>query len=162
MRKEQKFLTKIGNWFRDAGWHWFKIPDMIPGELTHFNVSKPYDAYCYKQPHFIAVEGKHLNGFRTFGIKDLRDSQVKGLTDAEKAGGRAYVMLNISCQRLLKRTREIVSMDRCFIFPWKEFRAKGSYSPDELREYEFAINAQRGSYDLTIFINSLHSKPFLD
>jgi len=147
---------------RKEGWHWFKIPDSIPGGQSTFSPIKPYDAYGYNGKIFLAVEAKYLNAFRTFGIPDLRDSQLAGLNDAEKAGGVCFVMLLIKFDKLDKINRSKISFDRAFFFPWAELKAKYTYSPNELRQYNFTVDAKNSTYDLTSFFNYLNSRAFLN
>lgn len=133
---EQKFLMYLKKSFLSTytPWlHYFKIPDQpkFRGMNTQFDIKKPYDAFLVYRGIHIAIEAKFQKDYSAFGMKDLRENQIKGLDDAEMAGGMSFIFLNI--KRPTDHVKQQKRCNRLLIFPWSEFKAKGkSYFKEEL------------------------------
>lgn len=136
---ERSFLQDLKKSFEIASngfIHYFKIPDMphTKGSNTKFDIKKPYDSYVIYSGIPMAIEAKFTKDYKSFGLKDLRPNQIKGLDEMQNAGGLSFVFLNIK-----RPSCPIEKISRCndlLIFPWPEFKShKGNYLKKELLEY---------------------------
>jgi hypothetical protein len=62
---------------------------------TRFVPEKPCDILACVNGHMVAVEGKQMKKWQGFSIRFLRDNQIVALDSIVKAGGRAYVFVNV-------------------------------------------------------------------
>lgn len=87
---EQKFLIALRKeWLaKNAGGFWFKIPDAP----TSKQVAKPFDAFSVSDRVSIAWEAKQTTK-KTFTMKDLRQSQIDGLSRVVANGWIAFVAI---------------------------------------------------------------------
>ncbi len=100
---------------------------------TRFTPSKPCDILACHRGKFLAIEGKLIKKWKAFGLRDLRDSQIKGLTEVVKAGGRAFVFLVVRIPAIAgkqKRVNRLIAFDfgfldrnRIFRFDHKQLQA---------------------------------------
>ena len=95
-RKEQEFTTlftkKMEAYF-GSGCFVYKIPDSPMGGMGgRFLVPKPCDIVASVHGRMVGIEFKYRDKLCAFGVKDLRPSQVEGLTRIEKSGGLGLVV----------------------------------------------------------------------
>lgn len=150
-----KFLTELGHSFRDDGYFAYKIPDM-PGQFLRFNPSKPFDMIVLGLD--LAIEGKALHQFESFGMRQIRPSQVEGLDAVEKAKGKAYIFLNIRISP--SRENGIKRENRCLWWKWGKFKEickDKSISKNELMGIAY-ISGAKNRFDLSSFYREIYGK----
>ena len=150
MSNEATFLRDLKKSFKEHMQgdfiHFFKIPDMphFKGSRTKFDIKKPYDCYCVYKGIPIAIEAKFMKDYRSFGLKDLRDNQIVGLEEMEKAGGKSFVFLNVRRQR--DYVTGAIPCNRLLIFPWKDFKNREkNYRKADLIKYP-QTDYEKGRY----------------
>lgn len=96
MKPEQRFGLEVRNSFRRIpGAFYFKIPDLpvFRGSRFRFGGRRPFDAFAVVGGKTLVMEYKVLRG-RTLPFSVLAPHQERALREAERAGARAYVLVN--------------------------------------------------------------------
>lgn len=126
-KKERSFLTELKKSFQGCGAFFHKITDFphFQGMATRFDLAKPFDAFVILGGRAIAIEAKSMNDFQAFGMRHLRDCQVKGLDEVSAAHGEAYVFLNV--RRAGNKEKGVTRVNRLFMFQWDYFKAHCEY-----------------------------------
>jgi len=116
--KEAVFTSELMRSLRVQGFWAYKIPDspITQGvlEVTRFTAAKPCDVVACYDGQTVLIECKQLKKWKAFGLKHIRDSQVKHLTDVIASGGKAYIFLNI-------RINASPRVDRLIILDWAKW-----------------------------------------
>lgn len=121
--------------------HWYKLPD-IRGwderEGEEFSPEKPYDVHALHSlggvPVPIYIEAKHQNAFQqTWRLKEVRKSQIEGLSQCRKSNAFCYILLN-RCAGLGNSR-----INRAYAIPFDSFlrdlrSGVISYGVEELKE----------------------------
>jgi hypothetical protein len=116
--REAQFSTEVTRSLKAAGaWAW-KIPDQPVSwtfRHTRFAAEKPCDIlFCYRSK-FGAIESKQMKKFEAFGLRHMRDSQIRNLDEISERGGIAYVFLNV---RIARKENRLIALD------WKVWKAQ--------------------------------------
>jgi penicillin-binding protein-related factor A (putative recombinase) len=118
--KESKFNSELINSLDHWGAYAYKIPD-LPASMTmglRFVAEKPCDIIGGYHGKFFGIESKQIKNFEAFGLRHLRESQIRHLTDMVKRGNRAFVFLNIRIAAVKGKTKR---ENRLVIFDWADF-----------------------------------------
>jgi penicillin-binding protein-related factor A (putative recombinase) len=91
--------------------HYHKIPDQIYNPNARFNVEKKYDAYVLWQGRFTALEYKIHKTSNAWSFDSVRPIQKMSLLEVKRAGGKAYIVLNVRFDNIRK----------CYFIPIEEF-----------------------------------------
>ena len=145
---EKSFLAELKRTFDEFGVFWYKIPDLpvYKSMSTRFNPPKPFDAIMLRQGVPYAIEAKYLPDFKSFGIRNLTQSQVEGLCDWQAAGGKAFVFLNV--RRKSDASNDISRINRLYVFDWSQMRASSkNYNKAELMQLPYS-EGSKGVFDL--------------
>jgi len=130
--KESKFNAELINSLDHWGAYAFKIPD-LPASMTmglRFVAEKPCDIFGGYHGKFFAIESKQIKKFEAFGLRHIRDSQIKHLTSMVKTGNRAFIFLNIRIAAVKGKTKR---ENRLVIFDWADLSRKTeSYKQKEV------------------------------
>lgn len=135
-KRERQLITEFGHAFKttypDA--FWFKIPDAP----TKKQVAKPYDVECTFNAIPIGIEFKYSRTHPRDIATLLRPSQVTGLTQKVKAGGRGYIVIEVDkTTRNEGRKRYIIVQD------WEsKLTHEFDYSPS----WSVAVNGLAGLF----------------
>jgi len=150
--REKVFNTEIKNSLKALGFYAYKIPDMPTSyfgdvKQMRFNVAKPCDIFAAIYDKFVAIEGKMLREYKAFGIKYMRDIQIKNLDELEKTYDiPTFLFLNI---RQTKPGQK--RLNRLLIFSWSEFRSREVWLKDDLLKRIF-WEGKKGIFDLDYFL----------
>lgn len=130
-KREREFLTQLKASFLARGAFFYKIPDMphFEGAQFRFDLAKPFDAFGGFAGQAFVIEAKVMSGFKSFSLKDLRDSQVVGLDAWAKAGGKAFVFIMV-WQKAEGSTKSIVN--RLYILNWLDLKTQGKFTKAEI------------------------------
>ncbi len=153
--REKVFNTEIKNSLVALGWWAYKIPDLPMGKDNakkgkkkfkpiRFNLPKPFDIIATIDGLSVAIEGKMIKKFQAFGMRDLRESQIENLEKQIKAGGQAFVFLNI--RGMIDGRRE----NRCLYFKYEALKKDVTIRKSELLQYPY-ITGEKGLFDLAGF-----------
>jgi Holliday junction resolvase len=146
--KEKHFVVELKNSLKNHGF-FFKIPD-IPASMTmmRFMPDKPFDVIAVVKGIPIAIEAKMIKDHKSFGAKDLRETQVSGLTEFKNAGGRSFVFLNI--RRPADKDKGVKRLNRLLIFEAGWLIDRGQIYKKELIEIDekFGIEGKKKTFDL--------------
>jgi penicillin-binding protein-related factor A (putative recombinase) len=118
--REAQFNTELVNSLKYWGAWAHKIPD-LPASMAaglRFTPDKPCDVVG-GYGKFFAIESKQIKKFEAFGMRFLRDSQIKELNSIIERGNRAFIFLNIRIKAVKGKVKR---ENRLVIFDWKEFR----------------------------------------
>jgi penicillin-binding protein-related factor A (putative recombinase) len=118
--KESKFNAELINSLDHWGAYAYKIVD-LPASMTmglRYVPEKPCDIIGGYHGKFFGIESKQIKKFEAFGVRHLRDGQIKHLTEMVKRGNRAFVFLNIRIAPVKGKTKR---ENRLVIFDWAEF-----------------------------------------
>lgn len=130
--RESKFNAELINSLDHWGAYAYKIVD-LPASRTmglRYVPEKPCDIFGGYHGKFFAIESKQAKKFEAFGIRHLRDAQIKHLTDMVKRGNRAFVFLNI---RIAAVKGKVKRENRLVIFDWADLSQKvDSYKQKEV------------------------------
>lgn len=149
---ERGFTTELGHSFREAGAFFYKIADLphFTGMKTRFDIAKPFDAIAIFNGKAVAIEAKSLRKYQAFGIRHLRDCQVKALDEVvDEGGGIAIVCVNIR-----QKTPHI---NRLIIFDWQTWRVRlkaGSIKKKEMLRLPY-ITGWKGRFILTTWLGKV-------
>jgi penicillin-binding protein-related factor A (putative recombinase) len=146
-KSEQKYTTILKKSFHNLGAWFYKIPD----SPNQFQFAKPFDAFLVVRGISMAIEAKWIDWTRSgsgFSKKQLRGSQISGLSDHFEAGGRSYVVLFLKAQR---------SEIRLYVWKWCDIlelwdKSNGVIPRKELEKMEY-ITLENNSFDLSEFID---------
>jgi len=144
--KEGQFLTEVKHSFNDVGCYAYKIPDMPSGFVTgfRFNPDKPYDMVVGLKGDFAAIEGKLLKKFEAFGMRHIRDCQIKGLDEVVSTGNRAYIFLNIRVSG--DKEKRIKRANRLLVWEWENFKERckdGTIKKKELEAWPHIVGSKK-------------------
>lgn len=109
IKKEAKFYKIIKNTCSVFGAFYYKIPDAYgfkPADGSRFLLSKPYDLIFVYNGFTFHTEVKYLSEIKAFSVKNLRESQIKALTEISKNQSvytTPLVVLGIYKPRKMKR-----------------------------------------------------------
>lgn len=119
-KPESKFLTKVKKTFEKHDAFFHKIPDLphYKGQKTRFDIEKPFDAFAIWDGVPMAIEGKYFREYSSFGLRNIRFCQEKGLNRYAQAGGRSFIFLGVG--------------DRLLIFDWREIGHDFRYTKKQL------------------------------
>ena len=101
-KNEMKFLTGIKKDFRRHGHYYYKIPDAPMAE--RFMIPRPFDCFIALKGRFAGMEAKYLDAAKDKSVtyKQLRETQHKGLSEAIRDGGLAWVFYQIKFGKELR------------------------------------------------------------
>lgn len=133
--KETEVTNEIVKTLVEEGAWGFKIPDSPPSPTLRFSVDRPFDVACSVNGSFVGIEVKFYDRYKPFGMKELRESQVLGLSALAKGKGLALVMLVIRFQA--NPLIDLERTNRLLIFDYRELLKKGRYSAEELMQYPY-------------------------
>ena len=151
--RESVFNTEVIHSLRAQGAWAHKLTD-TPASLARamrFVPEKPCDIIAFIGGRGVGIEGKQQKKYEAFGIRHLRDAQVREL-DAmvEEGKGEAFIFLNIRIAS--PRTNRLV------IFNWKLWREKlksgVSLKKKEIESLPF-LTGKSGIFDLSDFCRSV-------
>lgn len=148
--REANFNIEVVSSLRTYGAWAYKPSDQPPtfGKTMRFTPSKPCDILGCVMGRFFAIESKQIKEWKSFTIKMLRPNQIVALDDIVKAGGRAYVFLNVRMPRI---------ENRLIIFDWAVWAThlKGDLiKPDSLKNMPF-IKGAKEEFDLSEFLKDI-------
>lgn len=138
--KETELTRKV---LRDSiralgGWL-YKIPDDTSGKTG----KRPFDCVACFEGRFIAIEVKHENRYKAFGIdsKDpFSDHQIENLQFVQAAGGIALAALIVRAY----------GQNRLYLWHIDELQALGrNYTKKELMDDVPFLLPVKGVYDIT-------------
>lgn len=149
--KESKFITEVVNSLKSQGLWAYKVPDMpaswMGGTGLRFVPEKPCDIIAMRGKIGLLIECKQIKKFEAFGMRHMRESQIKNLNEVTDKGGLGFVFLNIR----IASPRE----NRLIIFEWQEFRYRTeSIKGKEIKEFPF-IQGFKDEFDLFSFVGNL-------
>jgi len=156
--KEAHVNTEWKNSLKAYGAWAYKIADMphFTGMKTRFDVEKPCDIVGGYKGIFFGIEGKMIKKYESFGLKNMRPSQIKNLNEMVTKGNRAFVFLNIRI--LPDQTRGIRRMNRLLIFDWAKWSSiwerSGTLKKKHLESAK-GIDGKNGLFDLRGFLSGL-------
>lgn len=169
--REANFNTETTNSLK-AGRAWaFKIPDSPTSwtmRRTRFTPEKPCDIIFCFGGRFGAIESKQMKKFQAFGLRHLRENQIRNLDRVTATGGRAFVFLNV---RVRGKRGAVVKgkwtganyENRLIIFDWKVWKPLFEILPlsgKEVQSLAF-IRGKKGLFDLSSFLGAVVSgKPY--
>jgi len=149
--RETSFLVDIKNSFEAMEYFFYKIPDSPTsygrGTKMRFTLPKPFDAIGVAAGFPLAVEAKVSKGYKAFGMKDMRPSQITNLDKFIMAGGKSFVFLKVWSPKTEKTKR----FNRLLIFDWQYCRdewLKGTMKQKELMDWPY-IDYRKKLYDLS-------------
>jgi len=160
-KKERSFLTELKKSFQARGAFFHKITDFphFQGMATRFDMAKPFDAFVILGGRAIAIEAKSMNDFQAFGMRHLRDCQIKGLDEVAKALGECYVFLNI--RRAGNKEKGIKRVNKLYMFGWDYFKHynehHGTFKKSQLENCDFGtvphpavkvVDGEKGLFNL--------------
>jgi Holliday junction resolvase len=152
---EQKFITELKksvialNDLHGEEVFWYKIPDSPHlGVGARFDSPKPFDIFYVEGGDAYAIEAKVLDGYKAFGLAHMRMSQVESLTQFMKAGGQAYVALNI--RQAASKAEGKEHINKAIFMPWDGLYARLKKSSIKAKELIDApgIHGKKGLYNL--------------
>ena len=121
--KEAIFITEVKrSIFKYGGWA-YKLADMPQSMLqgARFNPEKPCDLVASINGKFVGIECKQLRKYEAFGLRHIRETQVRGLNGIIHNGlGRSFIFLNI--RQKADKERGIKRLNHLIIFDWDKWR----------------------------------------
>jgi len=146
--RETQFNSEVIKSLRAEGAWCYKIPDSPTSwtmRQTRFTPAKPCDIVGCYLGEFFAIEGKQMKKFQAFGLRQLRDGQIKSLNEIEAAGGKAFVFLNVRIKRPLT--------NNLYVFFWPEYKLIWENGPLKKRDLEglIPIKGGKGVFPLADF-----------
>lgn len=159
---EQKFLTEFKKSMEEAAalnevpFFWYKIPDQPHIGTMRFDSPKPFDAICISNGNALAIEAKAFDKWKAFSLRDIRDSQIEGLTKFDEAGGASIVLLNVRIAA--DKAKEIKYENRLYVFNWRGLHYRlqdSSITAKELREELPYIEGSKGRFDVSLIADSV-------
>ena len=159
--REAQFNSEVMKSLKSHGYWCYKIPDSPASwtmDRTRFTADKPFDIVaCTYGGQMIAIEGKQTKKFESFGLKNMRDSQIENLEKVHKLGGKALVFLNVRIKPDKSKGQKRV--DRLIPFEWTEIRdRKESFKKQEIMDRQYIEKKTFGDerlYDLGEYLVSL-------
>ena len=145
--RESKFITEVKNSIFEYGGWAYKLAD-LPASMTpglRYSPDKPCDLIASINGKCIGIECKMLRKYEAFGLRHLRESQVRGLDGIIQRGlGRGFVFLNI--RRSADKEYGIKRLNRLIIFDWEIFSClTGTIKKNELENYDY-IQGKNGMF----------------
>ena len=146
--RESEFTSEVMRSLRAQDIWAHKIADAPISKIKgmKFTLTKPCDIVACANGNFIAIETKQIKKWRAFSIKDMRPSQIVNLSQVVKAGGQAFIFLNVRIPN---------EENRLIIIDWGlhgEDLARESLKADELKIFPylsgFSVN-QKTFFDLS-------------
>jgi len=92
---------------------------------------RPFDMVSIFKSKLVAIELKFLKSFSAFGMRHMRESQIKNLNMVSESGALAFVFLNIWIPH---------KENRLLIWEWNRFKsltADGTIKKKELEQWAF-------------------------
>lgn len=142
--RESVFCTEVVRSIRaQAGWA-YKVPDMPQSMLrgSRFNLPKAVDILACYEGRLYAIECKQIKKYEAFGLKNVRPSQAETLDSVGRAGGQAFVFLNV---------RIAHAVNRLYIFKWQHLKDLGSSIKKNELELLPSIGGRIGYFPLGEF-----------
>jgi len=162
--RESVFNTEVKNSIKEYGGWAYKIPDSPVSRTmgaTTFTPEKPCDIiFAYRstfnkkaKPIWGGIEGKQMKKFESFGIMDIRASQIRNLTEMDKLGAKCFIFLNVRIAKLRGNKHE----NRLIIFKWPDITKVLRYGCIGKDDIERAphIKGKNGLFDLRDFLEEL-------
>ena len=152
--KESNFTSEVMESLRQRGVWCYKIADSPASwtkGITRFTPEKPCDIVACVGGKFISIECKQLKKFEAFGRTQIRESQIQAANDIVRAGGKAFIFLNIRIKAVSGLRKHV---NRLIIFDWGgsgELLSTDTIKKDELFGLPH-INGAKGVYDLDGFV----------
>lgn len=132
---EAQFQNELKKSFNSRGHFCEKIPDAVRSMGSRFIPTKPADLFGHVEGKAFLIECKQIKKWRTWGMRDMRPSQIKGLTDFADTGGAAYVILNVR----ITKERE----NRLILFTWAQLKRFKKFNIDELKDLDYVIGSKK-------------------
>ncbi len=148
--KERDLCKVFGNSVDSDGYQYVNIPDSAS------MVELPFDGILNFKGSFVAIEAKRLTDYKAFNPKQLRDSQIRGLTASTAKNGTSLVLLFIWKPR---------TYNRVLWWEWKDFLNKTdnltkSIKANELKEDPYC-ECKKGKFNLEKFYKFLDTETSL-
>ena len=143
--RESVFITEVKrSIFAYGGWA-YKLSDMPQSMIrgARFNPEKPFDLACCINGKFVGVECKQLKKYEAFGLRHIRETQIRGLDGILDGLGRAFVFVNIRQQADKKKGTS--RLNRLIIFDWDVWRNRwkiGTSKKEEMLKMPFITGAK--------------------
>jgi len=144
---EASCTTELVKSFKKKGHFLYKIPDGL--DMT----DRPFDCTGCVNGKAIAIECKFQRDFRAFGMRSIRESQIRCLNEFEAANGQAFI-----CLFIRGNLEGLGYFNRVIFFTWKEFKEytgkQNSYKKEVLLNYNYNLGS-KGIYNLDKFFELL-------
>jgi len=153
--KEATSSTEIVNSILDAGWFAHKLTDTprVPGMLR-FIPPKPCDILSCIHGMMVGIETKQIKKWQGFALRFLRENQIEALTKINKAGGHAFIFLNVRIppDKEANQKRE----NRLIIIDWSTWD-RLPINIIKIKDVQY-VTGKNGRFDLTAFFNHIGEK----
>jgi len=152
---EKTFIAEIKKSLEKSGFYTYKIPDLSTSQKNNevkqmrFEVTRTCDIFASIYGRFVAIKTIFLQRFKTFGIKNMRGSQIRNLNLLEKYDVTTFVFLAFK-QKLFGQKN-----NRFIFYTWDEFKDREVWLKEYLmkRLEKQYCEAENGIFDLEPFID---------